>query len=331
MAMMIFFSVTVLYLGVAAQQAVCERYHIVSSPSDPCPGERNGEFCFTLQQFVSASLSVGRQHLTLELEPGIHALESQFSITGIGSIEIIGHNATINCSRYYFSRYLFNFQTIEQVSISGITFIDCHRIYLNTVYNATISWSKFDTRLRPLSYTGLDLRTTNVTIDSCTFVGHSTGVYLYYSPSSINSCNFFGNRRGMYLSYSNATVFNCTLRANRISNGYGSAIYIYSSSLLITQSSFINNSASNRVYGGGAIYMSVYYFTRIESFVTIDRCIFANNTAYQGGAIYIDTRSQIYISQPLNCAIYGSVFINNNAIYRGGAISAADNVSMHCG
>ena len=347
MGMMVIFSVVVLCLGMVTQQAVCERYHIVASPSDPCPGERNGEFCFTLQQFISEfySLSVG-QHLTLELEPGIHTLASRsLYITRKNLLEIIGHNATINCSRYI-SRS-FNLQSIEQVSISGINFIDCHRIYLNTVYNATISGSKFDTHLRPLSTTGLELRTTNVAIHSCTFVGLSTGVYLYSSnssinfctfvgqstglnlyyssSSSINSCNFVGNRRGMSIQYSTATIFNCTLRDNRISVSYGSAIYIYSSSLVITQSSFINNTALS---GGGAIYIGVNYFTTIESSVTIDGCIFANNMAYQGGAIYIDISWQIYISQPLNCTIYRSVFINNNAIVRGGAINAADNVSI---
>ena len=346
MGMMVIFSVVVLCLSMATQQAVCERYHIVASLSDPCPGEHNGEYCFTLQQFISEfySLSVG-QHLTLELEPGIHTLASRsLSITRKNSLEIIGHNATINCSRYI-SRS-FDFQSIEQVSISGINFIDCHRIYLNTVYNATISGSKFNTHLRPLSTTGLELRITNVAIHSCTFVGlstgvylyssnssinfctfvgQSTGVYLYSSSSSINSCNFVGNRRGMRIQHSDATIFNCTLRDNRISVSYGSAIYIYNSSLMITQSSFINNTASS---GGGAIYMGVYLFTRIESSVTIDGCIFANNAANQGGAIYINRFWQIFVSQPLNCIIYRSIFINNNAIVRGGAISAANNVSI---
>ena len=58
MGMMVIFSVIVLCLGMAAQQGVCERYHIITSPSDPCPGERNGEYCFTLQQFISESASL---------------------------------------------------------------------------------------------------------------------------------------------------------------------------------------------------------------------------------------------------------------------------------
>ena len=308
MGMMVIFSVVVLCLGMAAQQAMCERYHIVASPSDPCPGERNGVFCFTLQQFISEfySLSVG-QHLTLELEPGIHTLAFQsLSITRKNSLEIIGHNATINCSQYFFLNFRwFNFQSIGQVSISGINFIDCYRIYLNTVYNATISGSKFETRhARPLSTTatGLEVRITNITIHSCTFIGLSTGVSLYSSNSSIiiNSCNFVGNRRGVEL---------------RISNSYSAIINIHTSSLLITQSSFINNTS-------GAMY--VYNRYRMETSITIDRCVFASNTAYQGGAI--DLRN--YATQPLNCTIYRSVFINNNANFRGGAISAAGNISI---
>lgn len=119
MGMMVIFSVVVLCLGMAAQQAVCERYHIVASPSDPCPGEHNGEYCFTLQQFISESASLSViQHLTLELEPGIHTLEFQsLYITGKNSLEVIGHNATINCSGYVYWYRLFNFQSIEQLSI----------------------------------------------------------------------------------------------------------------------------------------------------------------------------------------------------------------------
>ena len=308
MGMMAIFSMVVLCLAMAAQQAVCERYHIVASPGDPCPGERNGEFCFTLQQFISesASLSVG-QHLTLELEPGIHTLEFQtLYIRRKNSLEIIGHNATINCSRYFFINFhRFNFQSIGQVSISGINFIDCHRIYLNTVYNATISGSKFETRharLLSTTATGLELRITNIAIHSCTFIGLSTGVSLYSSNSSIiiNSCNFVGNRRGVEL---------------RISNSYSAIINIHTSSLLITQSSFINNTS-------GAIY--VYNRYRMETSITVDRCVFASNTAYQGGAI--DLRNSA--TQPLNCAVYRSVFINNSATFSGGAISAAGNVSI---
>ena len=315
-----------LFLGITAQQAACDRHIIVPSPSSPCPGERNGVFCQTLQQFVSAS-RVG-QSLMLELKPGIHVLETQFIITGTNSIEIIGHNATILCSTsyYYFSNYL-NFRSIEHVNISGITFVDCRRIYLYNVYSATISGSRFDT-LRLSSSQGLELQTLNISIHSCTFVGQSTGLKLYLTNSSINSCDFLGNRRGMHLQYSTVTIFNCTFRDNRIISDYGSAIYMYrSNSVSVTQSIFINNSASYS-YGGGAIYMSVYILDRMESSLTIDGCIFANNRAYQGGALYMNMNRQIYISRPSSCTIYRSVFINNKAISSGGAISTHGNISI---
>ena len=324
---MALFSVILLGLSIAAHQAVCERYHIVTSPDSPCPGERNGVFCFTLQQFTSI-YSRASQSLILELEPGIHVLESRLTITGISLIEIIGRNATIHCSPYYYAARL-DFQSIEQVNISSITFVDCRRIYLYNVYNAMISASKFGTQLRPLSVTGLDIQTTNISIHSCTFIGQSTGVTLRSTNSSINSCDFFDNNRGVYLQQSMVTIFNTTFRDNRITS-YGSAIYMHGgTSLLVTQSSFINNTASLSNYGGGAIYMEMNYFDRIESSLTIDRCIFANNTAYQGGALYMDiSRHRYTLSRPSSCTIYRSVFINNQAISRGGAISADGNVSI---
>jgi predicted outer membrane repeat protein len=267
----------------AAQQAVCERYHIIASPSDPCPGERNGEFCFTLQEFITRSFI--SQHLTLELEPGIHALESPLHnvIALKSSLEIIGHNATIKCPPYdittwymynRFELHWFQFLSIEQLSISGVTFIDCHSIYLDTVYNATISGSRFEMQLSQFSIIGLELRTTNVTIHSCTFIGLGTGIHLYSSNSSINSCNFFGNRKGI--------------------NSYTS--YDQPSNCIIYRSVFINN---NAYFGGGAI--------SADDNVAIVDSIFAYNTAPQCAVF-----SSISWRQ-LNLTIESSIFLYNQA------------------
>ena len=308
---------------------MCERYHIVTSPNSPCPGEHNGEICFTLQQYVSASIIIS-PNLTLELEPGIHALKSTFHVSGTSLLEIIGDNATILCSTVTSSFYYsMDFSFIEEVNIYGITFLNCEMIYLQNMYSATISNCKFVDVLGPSSRSGLGLRTANVSIHLCMFVGQYTGIRLYSTNSSINSCDFFGNRKGIYVDESMVTIFNSTFRNNN-----RTAIYMYHTTLLITQSSFINNTASGSPYyaGGGAIYMrvSVYGQPIDASLLTIDRCIFTNNTAYQGGALYMDIERQTLSTGPSSCTIYRSVFINNKAISRGGAISTVgyNNISI---
>ena len=119
----------------------------------------------------------------------------------------------------------------------------------------------------------------------------------------------------------NVTIHSCTFVGLNTGVSLYSSYSLRTSSLLITQSSFINNNRTTWSWsGGGAIYVR----NRMETSITIDRCIFAGNTAYQGGAIYLQNSE----TQPLNCIIYGSIFVNNNATFRGGAISAAGNANV---
>ena len=350
------FSVILFCLGIAVQQAVCERYHIVTSPDSPCPGERNGVFCFTLQQFIS-NIRIS-QHLTLELEPGIHTIQYySFYASGTSLVEIIGHEATILCSPASFFFSVLDFWSIEQVNIHGITFIDCPTIYLHDVYNATISESRFDTLRLSSAVVGLDSQFANVSIHSCTFVGQSTGIHLRSTNISIHSCDFLGNRHGIYLSHSEVVILDSTFRDNSIS-GSGSAIYMHqTNSLSVINSNFVRNTASrggaiymNRANSlsvinsgfynntasssGGAIYMGVHSSSRSSgsvSTLTIDRCIFANNTGYQGGALYINIYYvywNLYPSRFSNCTVNRSVFVNNKATVSGGVISTVGDVSI---
>ena len=100
---------------------------------------------------------------------------------------------------------------------------------------------------------------------------------------------------------------------------------------MINQSTFINNTAivplgshyhSN---DGAAICLQVFYGYPDNisgSSLIIDRCRFVNNTAYQGGAIYINIERPAILTPigQTNCRIYKSIFIHNKAISRGGAI-----------
>ena len=113
----------------------CERFNIVPSPDSPCPGEFD---CLTLQQYaINPSLS---SNTTLELQPGDHSLDSLlFMFKNTNSLEIrTNSTATVLCSP---SAY-FSFSNLHQITVSGVTFIDC-KMNLLFITNATFVRSSF--------------------------------------------------------------------------------------------------------------------------------------------------------------------------------------------
>lgn len=110
--------------------------------------------------------------------------------------------------------------------------------------------------------------------------------------------NFNGNNGGAIYNEGNLIIINCTFLNNYATNG--ASIYNQDGSQTISNSNFINNTAS---YGGGAI----YHYRGIQD---INNSNFRYNTGFHGGAIIY-----IYGNQIIN----NSNFTNNSASY-GGAI-----------
>jgi len=105
------------------------------------------------------------------------------------------------------------------------------------------------------------------------------------SPSPIiNECYFMDNIAtgdgGAICSFlGSALVSNCVISGNQANSG--GAIVVYEDNISIHNCVISNNSASNRFYGGGAIYCS-------RSTATISNCtIIRNRTVGYGGGIYV--------------------------------------------
>ena len=123
---------------------------------------------------------------------------------------------------------------------------------------------------------------------------------------SLNLNAFYVNVTGML------TIKNLTIK-NVNSYGEGGAIFFLNGNATITDCNFYNNSAQD----GGAIYFNG---TESSDFITVENCIFTNNTAiYNGGAIDLFLYGNFTAK---NC-----IFINNKAAGymdsggEGGAIS----------
>ena len=123
--------ITVMILLSAMHFAVCIKFHIVVSlQNGHCPGELVGEPCLTLEQYVSYPSP--SQYVTLHFETGNHTLKSSFSISSKFYFGLIASgNATIDCNGR--STASVRFSSVNQVDISGITFIRCGRVQLSCI------------------------------------------------------------------------------------------------------------------------------------------------------------------------------------------------------
>ncbi|OWT32866.1 hypothetical protein BGI41_05390, partial [Methanobrevibacter sp. 87.7] len=146
-----------------------------------------------------------------------------------------------------------------------------------------------------------------------------------------NSISTTGNGGAIYC-VGNLKISNSEFINNTASTGGaiffddGSTVLEYPGSLIITNTSFENNNATNSYnYGGGAIRMQ-----KVDGVKNIENCSFINNTASLGGAIS-------YVLCDNEFIINNSKFINNTArsmdstYYGGSAIYATSDYSQFKG
>ena len=283
----------------AVQFSSCERFIIVPSPDSPCPGEFTGEPCFTLDEYVAdPSLS---SNVVLELQPGIHRLDSQLSASNINSFTMRANtSATVMCSQeYYFNR-------LQQVHVSQVTFVGC-RMTLQHITNATFERNSF--------VNGSTCNNANLNLP----LPNGAALNVQYSLVLIRQCIFSNNlgykSGAIYGNASTLTVEQTTFRKNSICTccDSGAAIYLRGGSMDIGSSKFIGNSAGYITGLGAAIYAS-------NAIVTVARTYFSDNKAGyngHGGAIYTSNGVT---------AIIGTNFIDNSAGGNGGAVYTSSGV-----
>lgn len=71
-------SIIIIYVY-TAPYVMADTYHIVTSPSSPCPGEFIGEPCLTLQQYAASPSQ--DSNVTLIIESGTHRLQHLGELT----------------------------------------------------------------------------------------------------------------------------------------------------------------------------------------------------------------------------------------------------------
>ena len=325
-----------LLVFVSFHHASSERFIVVTTPNDPCPGKFTGEPCLTLTQFVSGTYTRFLSDpsiiidVTLDLVPGKHEILGREDLR-VDNIESFVLRATgeviIDCRNH-----LFNIHDVEDVEISGIKFVNCINIEINLVtklrlvntsigysqrlliedtLQATITNSSFSESMQTLHVVR-----TSITVDQCTFSTNCIAIYGENSNITANQSAFRMN------------IANCIAPPSNLLHS-GAAIHLVLSYnppqlrgrylgkvLTIINSTFEGNTAQRE---GGAVYVS-------GTNVVVRRSRFVNNTARsQGGAVYIaSTRS----TTASTAVIEHSKFSSNHARIGGGAIYAPASVQI---
>ena len=111
------YQIITFFLFVQFSTVSCDSFYIVTSPSSPCPGECIGVPCLTLQQYAS-TLSQS-QNITLLVELEMYNLSTILMVSNGYNFTMSSTNATVTCTS---ATAQFEFNTVENVHISGITF-----------------------------------------------------------------------------------------------------------------------------------------------------------------------------------------------------------------
>ncbi len=184
-------------------------------------------------------------------------------------------------------------------------------IYVDGAYNLIIANSKFiennATNGGAIYWLGGYGLITGNSFDMNSAVEDSGAVYFRSINGVIKDSNFTNNRAhyngAVYMNSMHGTVIDCVFASNAATDSAGALGWEKRGNGTIINSRFINNSASN----GGAIYLN-----NSTSFIITDS-IFENNTATENGGV-------LFWSSGNEGKITESSFINNKAGGFGGAI-----------
>ena len=319
------------FLSITVPHVASNRFHILTSQDQPCPGQFTGDPCITLQQYARG------EHITdpdaplpnnviLDLQPGIHSLSSVLTSSNMDSFEMRGENATIRCT--VFSNSLsFTFQRIQSFQISNINFTGCLPLVLSQITNSSIVNTSFFNMLGRC----LVVQSSSVLLKRSTFIGNSVRLkQSYFTREPIQNC-----RGGAVDSQqSTISVEQCSFRYNRATcrifvrrfrdtvGGWGGAIATRQNTIItIANSMFIGNSAGEH---GGAVYVD-------GGSISVENSSFLFNSVgllrtQVGYRLREESRGAISVNDinSNSVTINQSNFINNTAATGGGFFISVD-------
>ena len=198
-------------LSVELSTVSCDTFYIVTSSSSPCPGEYIGVPCLTLLEY--AANPSRSQNITLLVESGMYDLSAVMTVSDGYKFTMSSTNATVTCT---LSNARFEFNRVENVHISGITFQRCR-----------------STAIRMLQVTSASIVNSN-------FIGNQA--------LSDDTYRSYRNGGGLHITSSLVTISESEFHNNRAHYG-GGAIYVALSTVIIDNSQLNYNTHSYILLG----------------------------------------------------------------------------------
>lgn len=277
--------------------------------------------CISISEFASNLSDYLHPCTHLILQSGNHTLNSPFVFAHIETLSLSTNfsSTTIVCVNQSIT---IGFEHVSNVHIDGVTFITC-KTFVNSSKNFTLENSSYF----GMNMTGTALFSVNTTayLSNCSFTQfHGT----QFTNAIIGGA--------IIISRSTFHMYECILEENGAHRG--GALFLGQNSSLLLLYCMINDNHDhpsplrNILTRGGAILVCH------GCHITVTNSTFTNNTAIQGGVLYLEglfitvdvmlsnnTFSQnsgqyggVFYARFQNINVYNSYFINNTARYYGG-------------
>ena len=278
--------------------------------------------CYTLKQ-LNGVLSSPNGSVEVLLLPGTHLISKKETLKVFNFSEVVIRpwkeelEMTIKCIPSKHHPTNIQLQNIIKLEILSFRFSSCKLQYgyemnSKTERSVNITKSVFENST-------LDIRSSesnlNVTVSNCTFSLSNKGTLFMLPPGydetlphyeakritignlQIADTLFHDNRMDsgtiFQVVYSNLVMYHCSFRNNSIESAGDGIIYVFSSSLILKNTAILHSRTMWQT--DSSLHLR-------DSSGTIDACLFSNNSADNGGALYIEN-SLLSIS---NCIFEGN-------------------------
>ena len=335
----------------------CNEYCII-----PSQNYSSEDSCLTLSQFANNFTRYKKPNTTLIFIEGRHYLDNEITVSNAVEFSMVSMNVlysseqpTIECSEHA----RFNFSNLIHVCISGLTLIGCDENIVESVNQLMIIHSRVIGKVNNGSslmitnsvvnmsntFFALNMVSRNHSDCSPKFNGKMFGgaLRVVHSIITIECCHFERNTAvigGAIFSESgsNITISNSMFALNHATgcdgqwcSRYGGAIFLNSSTMMIHNSSFHNNTSDGN--GGMAAVFNAIFLLSLSD-------IYNNNAGESGGVIASIANSSIVLKktnvsfnsaktggvlsgqQSTSIVIENSLVFNNTATGNGGVIYA---------
>ena len=305
-----------------------ETYYVTPTSSTACPGEP----CLTISEYAAELQNNVSSVVTMAFLEGEHMLSQNLSFQNLDEFSLTniapGTKVNVFCS------YGANFQLQNIVNVS-IDHIELHGCNGNAVTIVETFFLK-NCLIQGLSRIGNEMfhvtDTQDLSISNCSFISnwvrktqrvncalfklHNSNMTILHSEFANNSASSLSGLGSVICAFNSSIIIEDSTFAENIGTT-GGVLYAEHSDIAMLGTSFVNNAALD----GGVAYLSHI------SYLTVDRCIFSNNSCNKYGGVLCVTGDSIVEAKNSSFTHNTALSINARDPGRGGVLRVSNSSS----